>query len=121
MGSVDNLLRLYRRLPGTSHRVRPADRKLAADLFHQQIPFERLRAALLLGCARRLASSSHLPPIQSLHYFLPILDELRKSPLEEGYLAYLEQLILQQTAPSPPSCRRFTLPPTPSIGSPSGT
>jgi hypothetical protein len=103
MGSVNDLLRLYRRLPGTSHRVRPADRKLATDLFHQSIPFESLRAALLLGCARRLASGSNLPPIQSLHYFLPILDEIRKSPpLKEGYLAYLEQLILRQTAPSPP-------------------
>lgn len=103
MGYVNDLLRLYRQLPHTSHRIRPADRKLATDLYHQHIPFERLKAALLLGCARRLASTSHLPPIQSLHYFLPILDELQQSPpLEQGYLSYLEQQILRQTAPSKP-------------------
>jgi hypothetical protein len=103
MGYVDDLLRLYRRLPGTSHRVRSADRRLAINLFQKKIPFQLLRAALLLGCARRLASTSQLSPIQSLHYFLPILDELQQAPpLDEDYLAYLEQQILRQTASSQP-------------------
>jgi hypothetical protein len=104
---VDALLRLYHSLPGTTHRVRPADRALARDLVHRQIPFELLRGALLLGCARRLGSASALPPIRSLHYFLPVLDELQQSqqsyPLEEGYLAYLERKIRQLTAPSQPA------------------
>jgi hypothetical protein len=105
MSYVDDLLRFYRRLPGTSRRVRPADRRLATDLYDRQIPFERLKAALLLGCARRLASTSPpLSPIRSLHYFLPILDELQQSPpLEAGYLAYLERRVLRQNAPSQPS------------------
>jgi hypothetical protein len=100
---VDELLRLYRSLPGTTHRVRSADRTLALDLDRRQVPFQQLRAALLLGCARRLVSSSPLPPIRSLHYFLPILDELQQSlPLPEGYLSYLERQIQRQTAPSQP-------------------
>jgi hypothetical protein len=102
---VDELLRLYRRLPGTTHRVRPADRTLARDLYHRQIPFQLLRGALLLGCARRLASPSPPPSlIRSLHYFLPVLDELQQSPpLEDGYLFYLEQKIRELTAPSQPA------------------
>ena len=105
---VDELLRLYRGLPGTTHRVRSADRTLARDLYHRQIPFELLRGALLLGCARRLGSASApLPTIRSLHYFLPVLDELQQSqqshPLEEGYLSYLERKIRQLTAPSQPA------------------
>jgi hypothetical protein len=105
MSYVEDVLRLYRRLPGTACRVRPADRALAADLHRRQIPFERVKAALLLGCARRLASTSTLlSPIRSLHYFLPVLEELRQSPaLEAGYLAYLEGQILRKTASSRPS------------------
>jgi hypothetical protein len=105
MSYVDDLLTLYRQLPGTCSRVRPADRNLAADLQRRQIPFELLKAALLGGCARRLASTSPpLSPIRSLHYFLPILDELQKSPpLDPGYLAYLEGQNLRQKAPSQPS------------------
>ena len=105
MSYVEDLLRLYSRLPGTARRVRPADRALAADLHRRQIPFELLKAALHLGCARRLASSSPpLSPIRSLHYFLPILGELQQSPpLDAGYLAHLEQQILKHMAPSQPS------------------
>ena len=104
MPCVDAILRLYRQLPGTAHRVRTADRTLARELCRRQVPFHQLRAALLLGCARRLASSSPLPPIRSLHYFLPILDELQQSsPLDEGYLSHLERQIQRQMALSPPS------------------
>lgn len=105
MSYVEDVLQLYRRLPGTACRVRSADRALAADLQRRQIPFELLKAALHLGCARRLASTSPpLSPIRSLHYFLPILDELQQSPpLEAGYLAHLERQILRLMAPSQPS------------------
>lgn len=104
MPYIEDILRLYRDLPGTTHRVRSADRTLARDLYRRQIPFQLLRAALLLGCARRLASSSPLAPIRSLHYFLPVLDELQQStPLPEGYLSFLEQQIQRLTAPSQPS------------------
>jgi hypothetical protein len=105
MGYVEDLLRLYLDLPGTCCQVRSADRRLAADLHRQQIPFGLLKAALLLGSARRAAGSSPpLAPIRSLHYFLPILRELQQSsPLDEGYIAYLEDWILRKTASSQPS------------------
>jgi hypothetical protein len=104
MSYVEDLLRLYRDLPGTCCQVRPADRRLAADLHRQQIPFGLLKTALLLGSARRLAATSPLSPIRSLHYFLPILEELQQSsPLDDSYIAYLEDWILRQTASSRPS------------------
>ena len=105
MGYVEDLLRLYRCLPGTCCQVRSADRRLAADLHRQQIPFGLLKTALLLGSARRLAATSPpLSPIRSLHYFLPILEELQQSsPLDDGYIAYLEDWIFRQTASSRPS------------------
>lgn len=105
MGYIEDLLRLYRDLPGTGCQVRSADRRLAAELHRQQIPFGLLKTALLLGSARRLAGTSPpLLPIRSLHYFLPILEELQQfSPLDDGYIAYLEDWILRQTAPSRPS------------------
>lgn len=104
MDYVEDLLRLYRCLPGTCCKVRSADRRLAADLHRQQISFKLVKTALLLGSARRLSSPSPpLSPIRSLHYFLPIIEELQQySPLD-GYLAYLENSILRQTASSRPS------------------
>jgi hypothetical protein len=105
MGYVEDLLRLYRSLPGTCCQVRTADRRLAADLHRRQIPFGLLKTALLLGSARRLAATSPpLSPIRSLHYFLPILEELQQSShLDDGYLAYLEDWILRRMASSQPS------------------
>ena len=44
-------------------------------------------------CARRVPASGTQPPpivIRSLHYFLPILDELRQQPPDPAYVAYLE-------------------------------
>ena len=104
MDYVEDILRLYRYLPGACGHVRSADRRLAADLYRQQIPFKLLKTALLLGAARRLTSMSPpSSPIRSLHYFLPILDELQQYLPIDGYLAYLEIWMLRQTAPSRPS------------------
>jgi hypothetical protein len=89
---VDQLLDLYRRTPGTTGHVRPADRSLAACLASRGIPLGTVRDALLLAVARRTLRPDQappLPPIRSLHYILPILDELLADPPDPGYLHYL--------------------------------
>jgi len=86
------LLALYRATPGTRGRSRPADRRLAEQIFDHAVPLDTVHAALLLATARRTLRPSdapHLTPIASLHYFLPVIQELLHSPPPPGYLDYL--------------------------------
>jgi hypothetical protein len=102
---VRQLLAAYRRLPDTLGRTRPADRRLAADLRRRGVPLATVEAALLLAIARRRArppGADPLQPIRSLHYFLPIIEELRRQPLPEGYLELLRARLANHTAgPAP--------------------
>ena len=89
---VRQLLETYRELPEASGRVRAADRRLAVRLFRDQVPLQLLTAAFQLAIARRHARAADAPPlntIRSLHYFLPVLDEVRE--LDPSYLDFLGQ------------------------------
>lgn len=90
---VDALLRAYLELPVTTNRARAADRALARSLFAQNVPLALVRAAFLLATARRASRPSGAPPlgpVRSLHYFLPVIDELRLSPPDPAYLRHLQ-------------------------------
>lgn len=89
---VEKVLDLYRATPGTSGVARPADRKLAEGLFERQIPITTVYAALVLAWIRRSNRPPDEPghrPVATLHYFLPIIDELIAQPLDPDYLAYI--------------------------------
>jgi hypothetical protein len=92
-GYVRRLLALYCGMPHTAaRRPSPPDRRLAAQLFGRGIPLELVESAFHLAIARRShrdPQAPPLPPIRSLAYFLPVLDELLLLPLDPGYLAYL--------------------------------
>ena len=90
---VDTLLRAYLELPVTTNRARAADRALARSLFAQNVPLDLVRAAFVLATARRTCrppGASPLGPVRSLHYFLPVIDELRLSPPDPAYLRHLQ-------------------------------
>ena len=85
---------LYTRLPHTSGRFSRSDRQLAADLFQHDIAFDTVRSAMLLAIAHRLyREGPPLPLIRSLHYFVPVIDEILRQPLPRGYTQYLESKI----------------------------
>jgi hypothetical protein len=89
---VRRLLESYRRTPTTAGRVRPADRRLAEQLYDRNVPLDALQAAFYLAAARRLFRDFQAPPlapIQSLHYFLPVLDEIKRRPMDPDYFEYL--------------------------------
>jgi hypothetical protein len=93
---VQAVLDLYQRLPGTATRPRPADRSLAAELYSRGIRFDVVEIALRLAVARRVArppDAPPLPPVRSLHYFLPVIAELPPGPPPQGYLEYLRELL----------------------------
>ena len=89
---IDHVLDSYRRTPGTLGRSHREDRRLAGQLHDQGVRLETIRAALLLIAVRRTLRPSHalpLAPIRSLHYALPVIDEVLAQPPEPGYLDYL--------------------------------
>ena len=88
------LLDLYRHTPGTLAQVRREDRRLALLLYHRGIPLGTVEEAFLLATARRSfrdLQAAPLSPIRSLHYFVPVIDELLATPLPAGYVDYLKR------------------------------
>jgi hypothetical protein len=86
------VLKLYLNLPETPSKPSPNDRKSAAGLHMQGVDLATVESALLLASVRRLCRPSDmppLPPIRSLAYFLPVIQELVANPLPENYLDYL--------------------------------
>lgn len=89
---IQRLLQRYRETPTTAGHIRPADRQLARRLFQRGVPLSLIEAALSLGAARRIfrpPSATPLNPVRSLHYFLPILEELVAQPPDPAYIDYL--------------------------------
>ena len=89
---VAAVLMFYLDLPDTPLRPSPQDQSLAGKLHEQGIPLTLVEAALLLGSLRRLirpADRPPLPPIRSLAYFQPVIDELLENPVSEAYVQYL--------------------------------
>jgi len=93
-GYVHTVLKMYVALPETPCRPRPRDRALAQKLFEHGIEVSIVEAALLLASVRRLARDMAAPalsPVRSLHYFLPVIEEIRITPLSTEYVGYLRQ------------------------------
>lgn len=89
---VESLLALYRNLPDTPNRHSRYDRRLADQLYLQQLPLSLIENAFLLATARRLLRDPAFPPlnpIRSLHYFLPVIQELLDQPPPPHYFQYL--------------------------------
>lgn len=97
---VERILKLYRDLPETPSLASRTDRRLAEELYEKGIREEEVEASLLLATARRLLRSAEAPklgPIRSLHYFLPVLEEVRSNPLSASYVEYLRRKLVART------------------------
>jgi len=90
---VETVLDRYLWLPGTPPRTSRQDRRLARALYERGIPLATVQAALLLGASRRTLRAKEAPPlapIRTLHYFLPLVEEVRQNLPAAGYCEYLE-------------------------------
>lgn len=90
---IEAVLDRYLWLPGTPTRTSRHDRRLARMLYERGVLLAVVQVALLVGAARRsfrAADAPPLPPIRTLHYFLPIIEEILDSPLAPGYAGHLE-------------------------------
>jgi hypothetical protein len=88
-----HLLALYCGLPHTAaRRPFPPDRRIAEQLFDRGISLEIIETAFLIASARRIyrePQATPLPPIRSLAYFLPVIDEVLRQPPDPDYVSYL--------------------------------
>jgi hypothetical protein len=87
---VAHLLERYRRLPGALGRVLRDDRQTARRLYDQKVGLDTVQQAFLLAVARRAHGAEHPPPIRSLRYFLPLIEEILAVPLDPDYVCFLQ-------------------------------
>lgn len=88
---VRRVLEAYSTTPTAAGRLRREDRSLAVRLYRERVPLSALLAAFSLAALRRIfrdLDATPLPLIRSLHYFLPVVDEIRNTPIDPGYIAY---------------------------------
>jgi hypothetical protein len=105
---IKQALDLYCCTPGTLGRIRREDRLLAADLHDRGINLSTLEAAFVLAAARRCFRSPDAPPlapIRSMHYFMPVIEEILANPPGAEYLAYLKSKLKNHPAVVTPSPR----------------
>lgn len=91
---VDAVLDTYVSLPDTPNRIRGDDRYLAITWYRQGIALFQAKAAMLMATARRTFREPDawpLEPIRSLRYFVPLIEEVQHSGVDESYLRYLQQ------------------------------
>jgi hypothetical protein len=90
------LIDLYLRLPDTPRRLSRFDLRLVRQLWQRQISLTTVETAFLLASSRRVArrpDAMPLGPIRSLHYFMPVIEELLAQAVSESYLAYLRSKV----------------------------
>jgi hypothetical protein len=89
---VATVLAFYIALPDTPNRASSYDKRVADALFQRGVPIQAVESALLLGFLRRHnrpGALLPLPPVRSLAYFSPVIDEILRQPLPPTYLEYL--------------------------------
>lgn len=106
---VHAVIDAYVRLPATPPRARREDCRLASELHARGVPFPVVEAALLLGAVRKARPPiGHAPPttIRSLHYFLPVIEEILRDPLPAPYIDYLREVMAEWPRASTDAQRR---------------
>ena len=99
---IRTVLELYAGMPDIAFPARRTDRAVARAFYDQQIPVDIIEAALLMGSARRICrpkDAMPLPPIRSLHYFKPVVEEVAAKPLPHDYIPYLRLKIQMACTP----------------------
>jgi hypothetical protein len=100
---IKQVVELYRNTPGTLGRVSREDRRLAADLHRRGVSLPTMENAFILTAARRsfrAPEAAPLAPIRSMHYFIPVVEEILANPLDSGYIEYLKSKLKNLAAKS---------------------
>jgi hypothetical protein len=98
---AEDVLARYCRTPGTLGKVRPEDRRLARLLWDRNVPLAMVEDAFTLAAARRTFRPPDAPPldpIRSLHYFVPLVEELLQGRVDPHYLQHVRQRLHDRDA-----------------------
>jgi len=93
---VNRLQVLFRSRNCVVNSLTAADENLVGAWFRQNIPFEQIERAFLLGCARKyvaLVNGQISGPIGSLHYFSRLVEEVARLETSPDYWRYLKQRV----------------------------
>lgn len=99
---IRTVLDLYAHIPCSAFPARRSDRSLAGSFYERGISIDTIEAAFLLGLSRRFCRDDGalpLPPVRSLHYFKPIVEEVAANPLPSGYIRHLRLTIQSAAGP----------------------
>jgi len=91
---VHAVLEMYLAIPETPMAFSTHDSYIANVWFDQGVSLLQVQQAMTLAQLRRGSRRSTDPPlnqIRSLHYFVPIIQEISRQPMEEGYFRYLQR------------------------------
>ncbi len=91
---IRQVLKAYRKTPGTTGTIRRPDRMLAAQLFQRGVPASVIESAFVLAATRRLMRSADAPPlgpIRSLAYFLPVIEEVLDMRVSPEYFQHVRR------------------------------
>jgi hypothetical protein len=106
---AEDVLARYCRTPGTLGHVRPEDRRLARWLWDRNVPLAMVEDAFILAVARRTLRPPNAPPldpIRSLHYFVPLVEELIQGRVDPSYIQHLRQKLHNHVAAAKPQPRQ---------------
>jgi hypothetical protein len=102
---VEQVKQLFLTLVPETVSFSNSDHQLACRWHSQKVSLEIVERALLLGAVRKLftrASKPADPPIRSLHYFQPLLEEVQQIQVKDSYWDYLRLKLQKLGNPSPP-------------------
>jgi hypothetical protein len=94
--TLDSYIEAIRQLLAARKCVKPvfnpADEKLAAQLFKEQVELKQIEHAVLLACGRRymaLLNGTGLELISGLGYFSSVIEEVRVLRISDGYWQHM--------------------------------
>jgi hypothetical protein len=100
---VNAVLARYRSASGALGHVRKADVRLARGLYDRGVALRVIEDAITVALCRRLVrTAAPLEPVRSLHYFLPVIDEILAATLDPDYIVYLRGCLARHLARSSP-------------------
>ena len=94
---LDQIRSWLRQYPIVRSSFGAADRKLAAELFHNGVALDQIEKALLLGVSRKYSAalnSTAPTPIYSLSYFAVLLEEVAQTDVSDNYWEYLRRRVI---------------------------
>ena len=98
---VRRALEAYRATPGTCGVIRRPDRVVAVQLQQRGVPLAALENALALAVVRRMIrpdGAPALPPVRSLAYFLPVIDEVLSTHVNPAYYQHVRNKLHRLTS-----------------------